>query len=219
MGVSCLCGSFVKKKKNCIGDKGDNGTYPRYVIHLFIFLCHPLVIQMIDKCEKTSYIIGSVQSNRFIANQLNKLFIHSAHLESICFRCTSCFNIDNHGWTTIWSSDKQTLILPHLIFKTKLFISQQPLCFSSQHFFFIFFFFFSSYKKICVISTNHRCLICKAKHTYHLLSIWHIDCPSAKKKKKLDYKYKHIKESLMCHSLELKWKKKNKIIICVQEEC
>lgn len=119
MGVSCLCGSFVKI---VLATKATT-EHIHDMFLLFLFLCHPLVIQMIDKCEKTSYIIGSTQSNRFIANQLNKLFIHSAHLESICFSA-SCFNIANHGWASIWSSDKQTLVLPHLIFKTKrLFLS------------------------------------------------------------------------------------------------
>lgn len=50
-------------------------------------LCH-LTCKMIDKCEKTSYIIGSTQSNRFIANQLNKLFIQHI-LEAICFLVAS----------------------------------------------------------------------------------------------------------------------------------
>lgn len=83
----------------------------------FRFSIHPrdVISWMIDKCQKTSSIIWNAQSNRFIANQLNKLFIHHIWIPFVLVQLwDNAYRASN---IILPRSDKQTSQLPHLIFK------------------------------------------------------------------------------------------------------
>lgn len=63
-------------------------SYLRWFTHWNLFV---LVVRwIIHKCEMTSYIIGSKQSNHFIANQLNTLFIIIHQQQQQQFKDFSC---------------------------------------------------------------------------------------------------------------------------------